>query len=462
MFLPEHDLKRIRPASYNPREISAEAFEKLRYSVRTLGVIKPIIVGKNGVILAGHQRTKAMQAEGITSCPAFLLDHRVTLQDEVRFNLYHNRVEAGDDRAYLTGTLQVDSFNWVQPENIHVKDFRDGCITTKIGLMLFNHGDFGSAVCDPDGKIIENSNVATVYHLVGRPLLVYCLSWAKVEIYREILRTEFGVYNYDRLDVKSRNQLELQPKRIAGEDRHSSRLFKTFVKPYFQQPSNRHERAVDFGAGRGVHARELQSMGIACEYYEPHYVVKGSLDIDVKEVVLQIARIWRDVQKNGLYDVVICDSVMNAVVDTRFEHYVMATCNALMKPGGRFFVTCRPWRKEPGQIAKFAKLTMDTCDKNGVTGRFRNGHWTKLRYHGTEQFMQLARRYFRRVEVLQRKTGQTMFQCRGKIDLGGQVYAEVLDVEFNMELPGGRFHNRHRNLVDELLRRNDGTDEPRR
>lgn len=83
----------IRGAEYNPRFLSDDSFETLRRSIRELGVIKPILVrAENAVIIAGHQRTKAMRSEGMATSPAYIL-HNLNYADEVRFNQLHNACE---------------------------------------------------------------------------------------------------------------------------------------------------------------------------------------------------------------------------------------------------------------------------------------------------------------------------------------------------------------------------------
>ena len=64
------ELKDIKPADYNPRRISDEAFAELKGSLKNVGFILPIIVNKdNMTIVAGHQRTKAATAIGMTKVP---------------------------------------------------------------------------------------------------------------------------------------------------------------------------------------------------------------------------------------------------------------------------------------------------------------------------------------------------------------------------------------------------------
>ena len=83
----------IKPASYNPRKISEEAFVELQGSLKTLGFILPIIVNRdNMTIVAGHQRTKAATAVGIAEAPAYFISG-VDIESEILFNQIHNGVE---------------------------------------------------------------------------------------------------------------------------------------------------------------------------------------------------------------------------------------------------------------------------------------------------------------------------------------------------------------------------------
>jgi DNA modification methylase len=61
--IAKFQLKKIRPAQYNPRVISTEALKGLTASLQKFGCVEPIVVnvrgGKN-VIVGGHQRHKAL------------------------------------------------------------------------------------------------------------------------------------------------------------------------------------------------------------------------------------------------------------------------------------------------------------------------------------------------------------------------------------------------------------------
>ncbi|WP_405668932.1 ParB N-terminal domain-containing protein [Streptomyces sp. NBC_00055] len=92
-FHEAYPLKDLRPADYNPRHLSDEACARLQEPIGRHGVVKPVILNADGTLVAGHQRTKAMTALGMTHTPAVMLGTKVRLTDEIQFNLLHNRVE---------------------------------------------------------------------------------------------------------------------------------------------------------------------------------------------------------------------------------------------------------------------------------------------------------------------------------------------------------------------------------
>lgn len=59
----------IRPYDRNPRIIPQAAVDAVARSIQAFGFRSPIIVDKNGVILAGHTRYKAAQQLGLAEVP---------------------------------------------------------------------------------------------------------------------------------------------------------------------------------------------------------------------------------------------------------------------------------------------------------------------------------------------------------------------------------------------------------
>ena len=49
-------IKDLKPATYNPRQISTKQYKDLKASVKKFGLVDPIIVNKDMTIIGGHQR----------------------------------------------------------------------------------------------------------------------------------------------------------------------------------------------------------------------------------------------------------------------------------------------------------------------------------------------------------------------------------------------------------------------
>lgn len=65
----------LKPAPYNPRDISDEALSGLRHSLEKFGYVDLLVVNKRNMrIISGHQRYKILQADGVQTVTAILVD----------------------------------------------------------------------------------------------------------------------------------------------------------------------------------------------------------------------------------------------------------------------------------------------------------------------------------------------------------------------------------------------------
>jgi len=68
-------LSSIKPAPYNPREISEEALAGLRQSLEQFGVVDLLVINKRNMrIVSGHQRYKILQEAGVEKVTAIMVD----------------------------------------------------------------------------------------------------------------------------------------------------------------------------------------------------------------------------------------------------------------------------------------------------------------------------------------------------------------------------------------------------
>ena len=128
-----YDITHLRGAEYNPRFIGEDDLARLAESVRELGLVKPLIV-RGDLLVAGHQRTKALRKLGITRAAVYVLPCETTVYDEVRFNQLHNGTDfdSGDERCRVSGLEDKHGFVQVSASQI------SGNMRAKMAYVLSN------------------------------------------------------------------------------------------------------------------------------------------------------------------------------------------------------------------------------------------------------------------------------------------------------------------------------------
>lgn len=375
-------LDTIRPAEYNPRHISDSSFEKLKASLKTLGVIKPVLVNrKNNVIIAGHQRTRAMKELGITECIAFVLDG-VNQHDECRFNQYHNacEYEVSDKAPVLRITRKLhDGINIVKADEIQVVKVGElASLNRMLSELINKYGEFGMPISDTKGNIVISSAYALASRNVGRDIHVLVIQDNKIEIAKYYLSQNYGEFSYDGITRHTYMQSLAQMHRLdrgTKKVKHSV-LYEKLVMPYITK--NKSLRILDFGAGEYDYAVMLDNNGYNIRCVDPYHRKSGK--ITVTQNTRDFLRIVKDLETKGQYDVVICDSVLNSVDTMQSWYDVIYTCQALCKVGGMIFIAGRVMNDliTNGQRKKTAsnrKKDIYFTDKNGFTANYRVGTW---------------------------------------------------------------------------------------
>ena len=71
MKIEEIDIDLIKPYKNNPREISKEAVDKVKKSIKEFGNNQPIVVDQDNIIVVGLTRYKALK--GLNKKKAFVI-----------------------------------------------------------------------------------------------------------------------------------------------------------------------------------------------------------------------------------------------------------------------------------------------------------------------------------------------------------------------------------------------------
>lgn len=454
-FVPDYPTNRLQSADYNPRRIESEALGQLEKSILELGVIKPLILNGNGQIAAGHQRAKVCIKLGIDRVPAIVLA-RVCRQDEILFNLFHNRVETN-----LTPTRIVDGqalppgYSLVRYHRLEHDQNRNPVVVTEIAKLIVRYGQWGCLIVDDQGYVLDNSDYAVAAKSLQEDMLIYKVPNHQVEAARRFLSAQYGTYHYAALDIKAFNQHLCQMNRLTGNHRlNLSGLYEQFVLPALAPE----QRLLDFGAGRCAYVNRLRAEDYHAFAYEPHYADGGS-KIDLGQVVRFISAIESDLSAHGLYDVVVLDGVLNSITSIDFERLVLTVCNGLTGHQGSLFVGTRSLdfaiSRESRQKAtrQVTQRHLQFYDENNFTATFRSGVWTMQRFHTVTSLRSVLDNFYESVEIVDRKRSDLWAICKGPKELPLEQYREALEVEFNMEYPGGVRHNKHAGLVEAILAR---------
>src|SRR4051812_35669838 len=83
-------LDRIKPYERNARKIPQKAVDKVAASLREFGWQQPIVVDRNGVIVAGHTRLLAAKQLGWNEAPVHVADKLTPAQTRA-YRLMDNR-----------------------------------------------------------------------------------------------------------------------------------------------------------------------------------------------------------------------------------------------------------------------------------------------------------------------------------------------------------------------------------
>lgn len=389
-------LSDVKGAEYNPRLLSEDSFTMLRRSIRELGIIKPILVrAENRIIIAGHQRTKAMKAEGITECPAYVL-HNLNYADEVRFNQLHNACEvevspkAPKMRIGGGENLTPGEFRRIRNRDIIIEELGDmNAMCNVLAKLLIKYGDFGCPICTPDGRVRISAAYAWAAKVTGRDIDVLCLDEQRMAKAVDYLSRQYGVFSYDMLEKKTYQQRYAQKKRLRdgrkGEaNSNRSFLYEKYALPFIGGVPKA-TRILDFGAGQKDYAFRLMRQGYDVLAVEPYHQKPGSAEIDVAGNIVDFKRVAAAIERRGLFDIVICDSVLNSVDSREAEQAVIHSVIGLCRPGGMVFISGRSYEKEQMRIATKVVRVEDSLvkfyDKDNFSGIFRNGEWFYQKFH---------------------------------------------------------------------------------
>jgi len=449
------DITKIQGADYNPRKITDEDLAALRDSVERLGVIKPIIV-RNGTIVAGHQRTKALRRLGIERAPVYWLAKDTTQYDEVRFNQLHNGTDLdfGDEGAKFPKFDHV-GHHQVDPESM-IANFRGEGVMVRgsIAEMVRTYGPWGACVASLDGDVIHAAQYALAVAALGEKIDVFVLPDEQVEFAKHALNRLYGVFTYDGIKRETYVQSLAQPKRMVGDSAVTqSRIYLFRVIPALEETPTM--RVLDLGSGQGAYPRDLRSKGFHVMDIEFFRRIGFKNNINKPAVYRMIDRVAKDVVEGGLYDGTVLEAVLNSVDSVEAEQAVMGCLNAFTKMGGRVFSTSRSMEGYENDMARTSSMGRairrpEFLDENRLTAIWREGKWFFQKYHYTQEAKELFERYGFEVFDIWQELGYWLLVGRKVREISDEEKRKAVQFEFEMPWPDGSRVGRSEQMLKAL------------
>ena len=88
MKIEKIEISKLKPATYNPRQITKKQYSDLKESIDRFGLVDPIIINKNGnVVVGGHQRLKICKELKHTEIDCVVLDLNKEQERELNIRL---------------------------------------------------------------------------------------------------------------------------------------------------------------------------------------------------------------------------------------------------------------------------------------------------------------------------------------------------------------------------------------
>jgi len=153
-------------------------------------------------------------------------------------------------------------------------------------------------------------------------------------------------------------------------------------------------RVLDFGAGQMDYVKRLRGQGVNILGVE-FYLRAGRL-LNVPQVHKDIDAICRSLQREGRFDMVVCNSVLNSVDSLQAESDVLTCLAALCKPGGTIVFSGRSrWHVQHKETHNTINTDPDTryvhfLDEDGFSAMYANGVWRYQKFHDVPEIARLT------------------------------------------------------------------------
>jgi ParB family chromosome partitioning protein len=208
----------IRPNDRQPRQaIIDSSLEPLIASIRTAGVMQPVVVRPSGPdgrheLVAGERRWRAATAAGLSSVPAIVhdIDDQTAAEWAIIENVQREDLDA-IERANAFQLLQAE-FGLTHSEIADQVGLTRAAVTNQIRLCDL----------DNDTKSLIRQGALTAGH--GRCLLAISTATSRLDFAKQTIKEEWSVRELERRVRSATRSPATSPKAATASDNHRSHL----------------------------------------------------------------------------------------------------------------------------------------------------------------------------------------------------------------------------------------------
>ena len=106
MIVHRKEINKLKPAKYNPRQISTKQYNDLKASIKKFGLVDPVIVNKDNTVIGGHQRLKIAKELKYIDVDCVVLD--LSKEEERELNIRLNKNTGDFDMDILANEFDID------------------------------------------------------------------------------------------------------------------------------------------------------------------------------------------------------------------------------------------------------------------------------------------------------------------------------------------------------------------
>ena len=106
MIVEKKEINKLKPAKYNPRQISTKQYKDLKESIEKFSLVDPIIINRDLTVIGGHQRLKVCKELKYKVVECVVLD--ISKEDERELNIRLNKNTGDFDMDILANEFDID------------------------------------------------------------------------------------------------------------------------------------------------------------------------------------------------------------------------------------------------------------------------------------------------------------------------------------------------------------------